>query len=143
MRDIFKNYTIMGYKVCAPELFACFGEFSSQIIIVSNQGPLKVDSEEVISDTLMLLEFASFSQRPDLIGRDVPAVTAAGDHISAWKSRFVHSISEKQQNWLDKLTEFCQVINYGNTGKAPYIPLQVFGLLDSAKSKGYYKVTMN
>jgi len=78
-----------------------------KIAIVSNQGPLKYSSKE----------------RPDLVGRDVPAVTVA----------------EKQQNWLDKLTEFCQVINYGNTGKAPYIPLQVFGLLDSAKSKGFYK----
>ena len=41
---------------------------------------------------------------------------------------------------LDKLTEFSQAINYGSTGKTPYIPLTVFALLDSGKTKGFYKV---
>ncbi len=89
---------------------------------MSNQGPLTSASEE----------------RPDLIGRDVPAVLAL----------------EKQQMWFDKLTELAQVaqypmlfnspitsqvLNFGSTGEAPSIPLQIFALLDSPMKYGYYK----
>jgi hypothetical protein len=63
--------------------------------------------------------------RPDLIGRDTPALTAI----------------QRQQMWADKMVEFAQLLNgVGATGAAPSIPLQIFGLLDDSKASGFYKV---
>ncbi len=63
-------------------------------------------------------------ERPDLIGRDVPALTAA----------------ERQQMWQDKMIEFAQMLNGGYDVANPQIQMQFFGLLDESKASGYYKV---
>ena len=62
--------------------------------------------------------------RPELIGRDIPPLTA----------------SQRQQMWFDKMVELSQMINFGATGKTPSIPMQMFGLLDESKESGFYKV---
>lgn len=65
------------------------------------------------------------NERTDLFGRDVASA----------------SPSQKKEMWVDKMTEFCQVINGGSTDAAPTIPLQVIALLDNSGKTGYYKVT--
>lgn len=78
-----------------------------KLVIVSNQGPLEHATPE----------------RPDLIGRDVAAHTAA----------------EKQKQWAEKLIEVCQLLNSGALGQSVPLPLQVYGLLDGSKESGFYK----